>query len=174
MFSTFWFMWVSITFYVHDIYTSFDCNPPKDVRGIVLDISKAFYRVWHEGLIYKMKFIGITGMPLKLLQSFLQNTPASIAKWSIFIMGTSFCWCTTGFCIRPFVLFNLHKWLNKGYLINQQIFCWWYLHFFYCKWYWCFWTWVEQWSEENIYVGLSIEDVLQSRCFKAGSRGDIL
>ena len=58
---------------VHDIYASFDCNPPKDVRGIFLDISKAFDRVWHEGLIYKMKCIGITGMPLKLLQSFLQN-----------------------------------------------------------------------------------------------------
>ena len=51
----------------------FDCNPPKDVRGIFLDISKAFNRVWHEGLIYKMKCIGITGMPLKLLQNFLQN-----------------------------------------------------------------------------------------------------
>ena len=40
---------------------------PKDVRGIFLDISKAFDRVWHEGLIYKIKSIGITGMPLKLL-----------------------------------------------------------------------------------------------------------
>ena len=28
-------------------------------------------------------------------------TPVSIAKWSVFIMGTSFCWCTTGFCIGP-------------------------------------------------------------------------
>ena len=51
-----------------------------------------------------------------------KQTPASTAKWSMFIMGTSFCWCTTGFCIRPFVLFNLHKWLNKGYFINQQLF----------------------------------------------------
>ena len=58
---------------VHDIYASFDCNPPKDVRGIFLDISKAFDRVWHEGLIYKMKCIDITGMPLKLLQNFLQD-----------------------------------------------------------------------------------------------------
>ena len=58
---------------VHDIYASFDCNPPKDVRGIFLDISKAFDRVWHVGLIYKTKCIGITGMSLKLLQNFLQN-----------------------------------------------------------------------------------------------------
>ena len=27
---------------VHDIYKSFDCNPPLKVRGIFLDISKAF------------------------------------------------------------------------------------------------------------------------------------
>ena len=29
----------------HDIYASFDCNPPTDARGIFLDISKAFDRV---------------------------------------------------------------------------------------------------------------------------------
>ena len=58
---------------VHDIYASFDCNPPKDVIGILPDLSKAFDRVWHEGLIYRMKCIGITGMPLKLLPNFLQN-----------------------------------------------------------------------------------------------------
>ena len=34
---------------VHDIHASFDCNPPCDVRGIFLDILKAFDRVWHEG-----------------------------------------------------------------------------------------------------------------------------
>ena len=62
-----------LLYIVHDIYASFDCNPPNDVRGIFLDISKAFERVWHEGLIYKMKCIGMTGMPLKLLQNFLQN-----------------------------------------------------------------------------------------------------
>ena len=46
--------------FVHDIYASFDCNPLRDVRGIFLDISKAFDRVWHEGLIYKIKCIGVT------------------------------------------------------------------------------------------------------------------
>ena len=55
---------------VHDIYASFDCNPPRDVRGIFLDISKAFDRVWHEELICKVKHIGVTGLPLELIQSF--------------------------------------------------------------------------------------------------------
>ena len=58
---------------VHDIYASFDCNPPKDVIGILPDLSKAFDRVWHEGLIYRMKCIGVTGMPLKLLLNVPQN-----------------------------------------------------------------------------------------------------
>ena len=58
---------------VHDIYASFDCNPPRDVRGVFLDISKAFDRVWHEGLIYKIKSIGVTGLPLELIQSFLSH-----------------------------------------------------------------------------------------------------
>ena len=40
---------------------------------------------------------------------------------------------TTGFCIGYFVLFSLHKWLNKGYFINKESIWWWRLHFFYCK-----------------------------------------
>ena len=58
---------------LHEIYKSFDCNPPKDVRGIFLDLSKAFDRVWHDGLIYKIKHIDITGNSLKLIESFLSN-----------------------------------------------------------------------------------------------------
>ena len=58
---------------VHDIYASFDCNRLCDVTGIFLDISKAFHRVWHEGLIYKVKRIGVTGLPLELIQSFLSH-----------------------------------------------------------------------------------------------------
>ena len=52
------------------IYSLFDCHPPLEVRGIFLDISKAFDRVWHEGLPYKIQSIGISGTPLKLIESF--------------------------------------------------------------------------------------------------------
>ena len=38
---------------VHHIYLSFDCYPLLEVRGLFLDIFKAFDRVWHKGLIYK-------------------------------------------------------------------------------------------------------------------------
>ena len=32
-----------------------------------VDISKAFDRVWHEGLIYKIKCMYVTGLLLKLV-----------------------------------------------------------------------------------------------------------
>ena len=43
---------ISIT---HTIFEAFDCNPPLDVRSVYLDISKAFDRVWHGSLVYKLK-----------------------------------------------------------------------------------------------------------------------
>ena len=36
---------------IHEIFEAFDCNPPLEVRSVFLDISKAFGKVWHEGLL---------------------------------------------------------------------------------------------------------------------------
>ena len=46
----------------HDIFKGFDASPSLDTRGIFLDISKAFDRVWHSGLIFKLKSHGISGL----------------------------------------------------------------------------------------------------------------
>ena len=37
---------------VHEIYNAFDANSSLEVRGVFRDISKAFDRVWHKGLLY--------------------------------------------------------------------------------------------------------------------------
>ena len=57
----------------HEIYKSFDCHPPTDMRGTFLDISKAFDKVWHEGLIFKLKTYGVEGNLLKLLENYLTD-----------------------------------------------------------------------------------------------------
>ena len=58
---------------VNSIFQEFDCHPTLDVRSVYLDISKAFDRVWHEGLVYKLRRCGVSGKLLLLLQSFLSN-----------------------------------------------------------------------------------------------------
>ena len=57
----------------HDVFQSFDSNPPLEVRGVFLDISKAFDRVWHKGLLFKLKSNGIEGNLFNLIESFLCN-----------------------------------------------------------------------------------------------------
>ena len=57
---------------MHTIFKAFDCNPPLDVRSVYLDISKAFDRVWHDGLPYKPEQCGVSGQ-LSLIRSFLKN-----------------------------------------------------------------------------------------------------
>ena len=56
---------------IHEICASFDANPSLEVRGVFINISKAFDRVWHEGLIYKIKCMGVKGDLLSLIESFL-------------------------------------------------------------------------------------------------------
>ena len=59
---------ISIT---HEIYQSFDDG--FKVRGVFLDISKAFDKVWHNGLIYKLKQNGVAGDLLDTLTNFLEE-----------------------------------------------------------------------------------------------------
>ena len=56
-----------------EIFLNFDANPSLDTRGVFLDISKAFDKVWHEGLLFKLKTYGISGSLLKLIKHFLSN-----------------------------------------------------------------------------------------------------
>ena len=57
----------------HEIFEAFDCNPSFEVRSVFLDISKAFDKVWHDGLLYKLKSMGISGELYKLLENYLSN-----------------------------------------------------------------------------------------------------
>ena len=59
-----------------------------DVRRAFLDLSKAFDRVWHDGLMYKLKTLGICGNYCGLIHSFLSDRHQRVvlngqsSKWS--------------------------------------------------------------------------------------------
>ena len=55
----------------HEILNGFDKG--FEVRAIFLDISKAFDKVWQDGLIFKLRQNGISGDILNILQDFLRN-----------------------------------------------------------------------------------------------------
>ena len=48
-------------------------NRSVATRAVALDISKAFDRVWHAGLLQKLKSYGISGQIFGLISSFLSN-----------------------------------------------------------------------------------------------------
>ena len=48
-------------------------NRSGATRAVALDISKAFDRVWHPGLLHKLKSYGISGQIFGLISSFLSN-----------------------------------------------------------------------------------------------------
>ena len=58
---------------VHYIYVNFDQYPTLEMRANFLDISKAFGKVWHEGLIFKLESTGISENLPSLFKSFLSN-----------------------------------------------------------------------------------------------------
>ena len=49
------------------------------MRGTFLDISKAFDKVWHESLIFKLKTYGVKGNLLKLLENYLTDHQQRVA-----------------------------------------------------------------------------------------------
>ena len=85
-----------------EIYKSFD----EGLEGVFLDISKAFGKVWHEGLLLKLNQNGISGNLLKLLRDFL-----SCQKQRVVLNGQHPSWdnVTAGFYLRVLIISYLHS-----------------------------------------------------------------
>ena len=71
----------------HEIYKAFDGNPSLETRGVFLDMSKAFDKVWHDGLLYKLKCLGVKGSFYNILNNYLQNR-----KQKVVLNGQSSSW----------------------------------------------------------------------------------
>ena len=69
----------------NEILSAFDdCH---EVRGVFLDISKAFDRVWHEGLLFKLQQNEILGELITLIKEFL-----SCRKQRVVLNGQHSSW----------------------------------------------------------------------------------
>ena len=62
-----------LLFLADEIHQAFEDPKSLEVRAVFLDISKAFDKVWHDGLIFKLKQNGISGSLLQLLENYLLN-----------------------------------------------------------------------------------------------------
>ena len=64
-------------------------NRSGATRAVALDISKAFDRVWHAGLLHKRKSHGISGQIFGPISSFLSNRRASGWEVQVFAIISS-------------------------------------------------------------------------------------
>ena len=92
---------------IHEIYESFDVG--LEVRSVFLDISKAFDKVWHDGIIYKLTQNRVLGNLLNLLENSLKER-----KQRVVLNGQVSTWkninakVPQGSILWSFVVFDLH------------------------------------------------------------------
>ena len=86
----------------HHICQSFD---EKQYSCMVFcDISKAFDKVWHNGLLFKLRQNGIKGNLLLWISNYLTSRKRGV---QINNSASSKCQCPSGFCIGATSLLNL-------------------------------------------------------------------
>ena len=71
-----------------------------EARGILLDISKAFDNVWHNGLIFKLPQSGICGKMVNILEEFVSDR-----KQRVVLNGQCLSWV------------NIHAGVSQGSIL---------------------------------------------------------
>ena len=80
-----------LLFLVHTIHLALD--EQKEVRSLFLDMSKAFDKVWHDGLLFKLQRNGIEGQLLQLFKIYLSNRKQLVvingfeSEWGLIGLG---------------------------------------------------------------------------------------
>ena len=94
-----------------------------EVRGVFLDISNGFNKVWHDGIIFKLEQNGISGKLHKLLHDFLVNRKqmvvfnGQVSSWSNVKAGVP-----QGSILSPLLFLIYINELPKGLSSNAKLF----------------------------------------------------
>ena len=85
---------------VHQLLEMYNCIlnslEKKEISCFVFcDFSKAFDKVWHKGLIHKIKSYGVDSNLLNWFSSYLQDRQQSSNKQFIFFTRQCFSWSTS-------------------------------------------------------------------------------
>ena len=62
-----------LLYLVNEIHKAFDDPKCLEIHAVFLDIFKAFDKVWHDGLLFKLNQNGISGSLLKLFEDYLHG-----------------------------------------------------------------------------------------------------
>ena len=62
-----------LLYLINEIHKAFENPNSLEVRAVFLDISKAFDKVWHDGLVFKLRQNGVNGSLLNFFDNYLRD-----------------------------------------------------------------------------------------------------